>query len=496
MFIVNKRSPVKYRFFIIFQDHFYRRYNLLWLDIDRSKNISLSKQIFQQISSKILKNEVKSGEKLPSTRKLANELNVSRNVMIEVYEQLIAEGYIESIKGSGTYVAKGTYLDKYKDYYQDYSESFNLNKKEKNNHIIKFQCGIPDLDYFPRELWAKCIKNACYYSQKNILTYGNIKGLFDLRIEILKYLLKIKGIRCEPDQVFIISGSAQAFLLLSKLFNPTYNEIIIEDPVVTFISNIFMSMGLKLNPIEVDQKGLVVDKLPKYNKSSCIFVSPSHQFPLGGTLPIQRRIKLIEYARDTGSYIIEDDYDSEFRFSGNPISSLHLLAPEHVIHIGTFSKNLAPALRLGYMIIPKNLVKKCKKVKIMLNMHTSSLKQQALTYFIKEGYLERHIIKMKKIYQNKNTYLIKLLKEAFNNSIKITGETTGMHLVVEFINININDKLKNEIQKNNIEIYYVEEYAIKNKNHKNKILLGYGNLNLEEIKEGVKRIKNAIKTFD
>ncbi|GAG95469.1 unnamed protein product, partial [marine sediment metagenome] len=269
-----------------------------------------------------------------------------------------------------------------------------------------------------------------------------------------------KGIKCYPDQIIILSGSSEGFLIIGKLLKPYYNNVIIEDPVYNGIQKIFKSLDIKFYPIPVDDKGIRSDLIPENIKNHFIIVTPSHQFPTGSVLPIQRRVKLIKLARNINTYIIENDYDSEFRYTGQQISSLHLLDPEIVIHIGTFSESLYPSLRLGYMVLPESLVKDCCKIKESCGLFTPSIYQLALSNFIKEGYFERHINKMKKLYKGKRKILIDKLKDEFKSSIKISGDSIGLYIVVEFKNVIFTDQILKKLLDNKVRVYRVEDHSI------------------------------------
>lgn len=466
---------------------------MLWIDIDRSLHIPLTKQVYEQLRTKILTRELQAGEQLPSTRKLAQGLGVSRNVIIYVYEQLASEGYLESQEGSGTYVAQGTYLEEYKNYYS--YEFFHEDPGTGVPHdedIIDFITGIPDLRYFPRKIWAKLLRESCLDAPESLFDYGKPEGSVELRLSLSKFLLRTKGIRCHPDQIIILSGSAQGFLIIAEVLASSSQEVIIEDPVYLGIQNIFKSLNLSLYPIPVDEKGIQTEAIPEKKAVRFIIVTPSHQFPMGSVLPIQRRVKLIEYARRTHTYIIENDYDSEFRYSGPPISSLHLLDPDYVVHIGTFSESLCPSLRLGYMILPESLIEPCRTYMNLNSIMTSALKQVALAAFIDEGYLERHINKMKKRYQEKRKTLIYFLQEAFTDQVTISGDSTGLYVVAEFKNMTFSDDVIETLHHQGVRIYPVEDHAIIKGRHTHNILLGYGNLPLEKIPEGITRMKNAL----
>ena len=234
------------------------------------------------------------------------------------------------------------------------------------------------------------------------------------------------------------------------------------------------------------------NQIPQEIKPAFIFVTPSHQFPMGGTLSIQRRIQLIEFARKVDSYIIEDDYDSEFRYEGPSVSSLQGLDPNRTIYIGTFSKILSPALRLGYLILPPALIEHGRKLKYFSDLHTPSLEQLTLALFIKEGCLEKHIFRMKKIYRKRRDFLKEQLYNTFGDQVTVHGDSTGLHLIAEFKEIKFTENLLSRMNKQSVKVYPVELHTIHRNSYTNYIILGFGNLNENEIAEGIKRIKRAL----
>ncbi|OEH94276.1 PLP-dependent aminotransferase family protein [Bacillus solimangrovi] len=466
---------------------------MFWLPVDRTLDMPLIRQVYEQIRLRILHGELQAEDRLPATRELASNLGVSRNVIIEAYEQLIAEGYLVGFQGSGTYVAKGAYL-KQEDK-DEFLSLFEMNQHiENDTGVIDFRSGIPALDMFPRKSWGHIAKQVCIETSQSIFGYDHPEGRTELRLVLAQYLKRTRGVNCHPDQLVITSGATQAFSLIANLLLSSEDEIIIEDPITNEIQTIFSSSGTSLYPIPVDEYGMKTDLLPANKRPKFIFVTPSHQFPLGGTLPIQRRIQLIHFARNTDCYIIEDDYDSEFRYQGTPVSSLQGLDPERVIYVGTFSKILSPGLRLGYLILPPSLAQKCKDLKWFMDLHTPSLEQLTLAHFIDGNYLERHIRKMKKVYQVRRDYIKSCLKQEFSNTVTILGDSTGLHLVAEFEDIVFSEDILSKITEHNVKVYPVESHAIQKGNHTNKIILGYGNLSKEEIKEGIKRLKCALTT--
>ncbi|MDA1669167.1 PLP-dependent aminotransferase family protein [Bacillus cereus] len=464
---------------------------MLWIPIDRSLDISLIRQVYHQIRERILNGELQSGDKLPATRELSSELGVSRNVILEAYDQLFSEGFLVTRQGAGTFIAEGAYLEQRKK--STLIDSlYWCEETNKESNIINFRSGIPALDLFPRKGWAKLSHTIWNETPPSTFGYDIPQGRPELRKVLSRYLLKTRGVFCHPEQLVITSGATQALTLVSKLLLSSGDEVLIEDPITNDIQTIFKNSGAFLSPIPVDDNGMNTSLLPANKNPKFIFITPSHQFPLGGTLPIQRRVQLVNYSRKTNCYLIEDDYDSEFRYEGSPVSSLQGLDPERVIYIGSFSKILSPSLRMGYLVLPSHLVEKCRRVKWFSDLHTPSLNQLILAKFIAEGYLERHIMKMKKIYKNRRDLLIQQLQSAFSNTINIFGYSTGLHLIVEFNQVQFTKELLEKIQQLGVKVYPVEDHAIeKGKNH-NRIIIGYGHLTTEEIKEGVSRLQRAI----
>ncbi|WP_256759394.1 PLP-dependent aminotransferase family protein [Cohnella sp. WQ 127256] len=468
---------------------------MTWITIDRASGDPLFRQIYTGFRTKILQGEMRGGEPLPSTRELASNLQVSRNVVVEAYEQLLAEGYIEGRHGSGTYVAEGTYLDSH-----DYMPlpSLDLSQQSAINEIedlINFRHGIPALDFFPRQLWGRLAKNLCIDAPNEAFGYGKPEGSFELRRVLARYLHRTRGVICEPDQLIITTGATQAFSLISKLLlsDEDGSKVIIEDPITHELHQIFSQPGSTLHPVPVDWNGMMTHLLPTDIKPNFIYVTPSHQFPLGGVLPIQRRVQLIQYAATTGSYIVEDDYDSEFRYESAPISSLQGLDPDHVIYIGTFSKILSPALRMGYIILPRSLVQVARSLKWLTDLHTPSLEQLTLASFIEEGHLDRHVSKMKKLYRKRRDFLMRLLTQTFADNVTIHGYSTGLHLIAEFSNVTFTPALLEHFEQYGVRVYPVSIHAIYKDNHHNRVILGYGNLSEEKLAEGIRRLESALQ---
>ncbi|UFJ39871.1 PLP-dependent aminotransferase family protein [Brevibacillus humidisoli] len=464
---------------------------MLWITIDRTQPVPLIRQIYQQIRSRILQGELSAGFRLPSTRRLAGELEVSRNVVIEAYELLLAEGYVTSVRGAGHYVAGDVLLPSTAELAAPYQPAPAAEAGQMGD-VIDFRSGIPALDQFPRRIWAQIVQQICRDESSLALGYDRPEGRWELRQAVCTYLLRTRGIRCQPHQIIITSGATQALTLIGKVLLSPGSEVLIEDPITCDIQTIFTEAGGTLIPISVDESGMQTADLPADGSPRFLFVTPSHQFPLGGTMPIQRRIQLIQYARSHDCYIVEDDYDSEFRYEGAPVSAIKELDSERVIYIGTYSKTLSPMLRLGYLVLPEKLVTRYKQAKWFTDLHTPSLDQLTLARFIEQGHLDRHIARMKKLYRRRRTCLISALQDAFSDQVRILGESTGLHLVAQFPGFNFTLEQVEQILSVGVRIYPVEQHAIVRGKHPDKLIIGYANLTEEQIREGVQRLKTAL----
>ncbi len=461
------------------------------VSIDRQSKLPLIRQIYQQIRKRILEGNLQAGDRLPSTRELADNLKVSRNVVIEAYDLLFTEGFVTTKHGKGTFVEIGAVLSvrTSKDEIISSNKVLNYNKEtvSSNKNFINFKPGIPDLHFFPRSKWLQYYNDVIKNCSTDYLGYQSPEGIQELRQSISDFLYRTRGIECEADRIIITTGAAQGLSIISKLFHSNDKTMGIENPSSNDIYDIFHQQDYQINLLAVDDLGLNTHNLPANLK--LIYTTPSHQFPIGGLLPIQRRIELITYAREKHCYIIEDDYDSEFRYTSAPVCSMFELDPQHVIYLGTFSKNLSPALRIGYMILPSDLIETCKQLKWYMDLHSPSLSQLALAKFIENRDLESHIRKMSKLYKKKHQTLLTSLKEVFP-SIKLFGTSTGLHVSVEFP-INYEDHFIDQLKKEKVMIYPVKQYIKAENDHINKWIIGFGHLSIKEIQTGVDRLSKV-----
>ncbi|WP_141430837.1 PLP-dependent aminotransferase family protein [Bacillus sp. 03113] len=458
--------------------------------IDRESKKSLTQQVYENIRNGILSKELSEGEKLSSTRQLAEQIGVSRNIAVEAYEQLVAEGYLEVRPSAGTYVSQGSSLPiVHTKVYAPFQEV-----EKKKNTCINFQSRNMAMDYFPRAKWGRLAKDICSEVPEDVFGYSGSEGTKELRTVLSRYLLRARGVRCHPEQIVITSGATQGLHLITELLSNRSDYIAVEDPVTDEMRTIFSYAGANILPIPIDEKGILPDQLPSDKKPSFVFVIPSHQAPLGVTLPIQRRIQLIEYTRKMDCYIVEDDYDSEFTYEGSPVHSIQGLDPERVIYVGTFSKILSPALRIGYVVLPTPLIERFRTLKWFTDRHTSTLEQLVLARFIEDGHFDRHVRRVKKVYRDRRAALVSCIQEHFPNA-NILGQAAGMHLVVEMPNVKFTEDLNNWLKKVGVLVYPVERYALNKGFHESKIVMGYGGLTEEKIRIGVARLKAGLESY-
>ncbi len=459
------------------------------LIIDRTLPTPITVQLTQQLRDAILCGKIAAGQKMPPTRQHAKELGISRNSVILAYEQLIAEGYLNSAMGSGTYAASIDASAKYPKKSAITGRSY-LNEKE-NRDMIVFDPANPDLSVFPKALWAKTLKEACLDAVADDFGYVSPGGHPVLIKAIAEYLYRAKGIYCGFERIFIVPGTSAGIEMVSKLLYKPVANALTEDPCLHFARHAIEKSGLNVVPVESDASGICTDLLPEIEDLRLIYVASSHQFPLGGVLPANRRIALLDYAQSHDAYVIEDDYDSEFRYCGEPIQSLWHLDSERVIHLGSLSNVFSPSLRIAYMILPSALTKQAREHIDSLNVWTGAIEQIAISRLMETKQLDRHVFQMKKRYDAKRKRLIACLNAAFGSSITISGDNAGLYLMITLPRRLSPDDFT-AFEKIGIDVDYVEDYALIKGSHENQLVLGFGNLSMENIEEGVRRLKEAI----
>lgn len=476
---------------------------MIHIRLSREDKLPLSRQIHRSIKENILSGKIPAGTKLPSSRELAGELHVARNVVIEGYEQLIAEGYAYSKNGSGTYIQEGVALPGARRQICDPKKSGqslepalspNPVRPPKPAASVSFRTGIPALELIPMKKWAQIYHEIALDMKPYQLDYQNTSGNDSLRAVLAQYLNRARGTNTRPENILITNGAAQSFNLLCQLISQD-EYALVENPLSYGLLHTLKSNGVRMRPIRLDAEGMVTAELPK-EPPKMIFTTPSHQFPTGAILPASRRIELVAYASQNQAYIVEDDYDSEFRFDGCPIESMQSLAPDRVIYVGTFSKTFMPALRIGYMVLPDELRERVCEAKFVSDIHSPVLEQLTLAKFMESGAFERHIRKMQKLYHRKRNYLINCLEKTFGEQVSISGAAAGLHFVCSFEGVNFDSALLEEMQKAGIEIACEGKHlldATRSETYQNALIFGYGNTPIEKMEMGIDLLASVLK---
>lgn len=450
------------------------------ITLDRSGDESLTRQLYRLFRRRIADGRLGAGEKLPSSRGLSEELGVARNVVLDAYGQLLSEGYLEARGGSGTYVAPGASLRAGPGATADPGPA----------DLIDFRTGVPYLSGLPfRELTA-AFRAVFRDGPPGAFGYGDPAGDPVFRSAVASYLRRARDIECRPEDVIVTVGAAEALSLCAIVLGRSRKTVIVEDPVHLHFQQTLKTAGMRLLPVPVDEQGLLTGELPPPGANAAfVFVTPSHQFPFGGVLPIQRRVELARYAAASGCFIVEDDYESEFRFEGSPVSALRELRPERTVYIGSFSKTLSPAFRTGYAVVPPNLAADFREAKYALNNHTSGCDQMVLTKLLESGALERHIADMKKRYRKNRTVLLAALDEFFPGSHGVVNASAGLHAVVRFPGRPFDADALAALESGGVRVYPVEAHAIRTGRYAEHVILGYGNLEADRIRIGIARMR-------
>lgn len=467
--------------------------NELAIVLQPNKEQFLYLQIYEYITNEIKMRKLLAGEKLPSTRFLAQYLQVSRSTVELAYEQLVAEGYIESKPYKGYYVNHIEHLARMESISHLPRRNSESNPAKEEDHIVyeyDFSPNKVEMQGFPFSVWKKIQKEALAENEYKLFALGEPRGEEALRAAIAHYLHGSRGVICEKEQIIIGAGNDYLLMLLEKILGEE-QVVAIENPTYQRVYHIFHSFGYKVHSIELDGQGIQIKPLCESN-ATIAYVMPAHQFPTGQVMPIARRLELLGWAgSSTNRYIIEDDYDSEFRYKGRPVKSLQSLDEcGSVIYMGTFSKAIAPAIRISYMVLPKRLLEKYEKQAYFYSSTVSIIDQTTLELFIREGYFERHLNKMRKRYKEKHDLLLALLKE-YEPLITVEGENLGLHLILTYHGDKSQEQVLEEAQSAKVKVYPMSAYWNKMEQDENaciQILIGYASVELEDIRKGMTRL--------
>lgn len=464
----------------------------LTISLDPKSKTPLYEQIYTYIKQDIQTGRIKAREKLPSSRALSAYLEVSRSTVDLAYEQLLSEGYLESIPCKGYYACQ---MEELYHFQREATIKAPERQKEKASCDYDFTPNGIDLDSFPYGTWRKITRSILLDDNKELFQLGDPRGEWELRTTITRYLHQARGVNCRPEQVIIGAGNDYLLLLLSAILG-TGRQIAMETPTYKHAYKIFHQLGFPLCTVPMDALGMQVSQLQK-TKADIAYVMPSHQYPLGIVMPIKRRLELLSWAsKKEDRFIIEDDYDSEFRYKGKPIPALMGTdQSDKVIYLGTFSKSIAPAIRISYLVLPEKLLQSCEKNFLQFSSTVSRIDQMTLNQFLKEGHFERHLNRMRGIYGRKHDLLLGELK-AMSDICRVTGEHAGVHLLVEFTNGMTEREGIERAKLQGVKVYPLSEYEIGGtqegkKGQRATVILGYATLSEEKLVEAARRLKKA-----
>lgn len=465
-------------------------YSFMYISIDKTAMRTYTKQIYYALRQKILSGELAVGEALPPYRELSRELAVSKNTVLAAYDMLASDGVVRGVAGSGFYVETG--MERLPAASTAELQSAALSDTVIPEGTVNFDNGLPALELFPRAKWNKAVSAALMYAPDSALGYDQPQGRGELRSVLCDYLRRTQGIDCSSEQIIITSGAKQAISLAAGLLLADGGEAWIEDPSTVILKRLLACHTERIVPLPVDEYGLDPESFPTGRKPALIFAAPSRQFPMGGIMPMTRRIELICRARSTGAYVIEDNFENEFRYDAPPAASLFELDPESVISVGTFSKVLFPSVRLGYMVVPKKLVPAICERKRLSDHHTNSVYQLALASFIGSGGLERHIRRMNREYRARRDHLTACIEAGFGGRVRLIGGAAGMNLVAEFPGVDLSGEMAQRLLDCGVYAVPVEQEALIKGRHAGQLILRYSGLTPEKLSLGAARLKEAL----
>lgn len=457
--------------------------DILFIELEKNSAIPLYEQIYDQIRRDITDGKLPIGMKLPSKRKLGDFLNVSQTTIEYAYGQLTAEGFISSIPRKGFFVQAIEELS-----YVQPIEHLPKSLPHKPNPItIDFSPGDVDTALFPFTRWRKYARDVIDESSKDLLLLGDPHGDFELRQEIAQYLYHSRGVDCTPEQVIVGSGTEQLMPLLIRILG-TDAIYAIEDPGYLLTHHVFSHNNRDTVPIAVDEEGMNVHALQK-SRATVAYVTPSHQFPTGTVLSAARRMALLNWASAKPThFIIEDDYDSEFRYAGRPIPALQGMDNgNNVIYLSTFSKSLMPSLRIAYMVLPNVLLLKYQNAFIHYASTVPRLDQHILARFMKDGHFSRHLNKMRTTYRRKLQIVLDTLAP-YAPIIAVSGEEAGMHIMIRVQTDKSESQLAQAAENIGIRIYGLNKYRTERIDGPPSFLIGFGGLSAETITTGIDKL--------
>lgn len=493
----------------------------LHLHLEKHASPPLFRQLYTSLRAAILDGYLEGGLRLPSTRQLASALGISRNTVVSAFEQLIMEGYLDGKVGSGTFVAH-VLPEELQQISQSensrpaplpsagtppYLSAWGASLADRKSSTISgksgraFQPGIPAIEEFPYKLWSRLAAHTWRVIEREQLSYTDPLGYEPLRKTIADYVRMVRGMKCEPEQVIIMAGVQQTLALVSKMVLNPGDTACIEECCHPSVRQALIDAGARLVPIAVDQQGLSVERLVSDENDEkgegparLVYVTPSHQCPLGVTMSPARRLALLQWAARSGSWIVEDDYDSEYRYDGRPLPALQGLDQVgNVLYMGTFSKVLFPALRLSYLVVPAASLDFFARGRAAQGRQAPLMEQVILTAFFNEGHFARHIRRMNTLYQERQALLIKAVRRKLGDELKIEPNSTGLH-VMGWLRPDLDDRQVSKLaQEWGIDVPPLSAFAPGSK-VRSGLVMGYACVNPSQIDAGVDQLARALES--
>jgi GntR family transcriptional regulator / MocR family aminotransferase len=482
--------------------------------LDRTSDQPLYQQLYDQLRVSILSGKLKGGTKLPSSRTLADELGLSRNTVRNTYAQLMAEGYLESVSGGGTFVARvlpdallktpAPTTSKRTKPTQSAPPQLSHHARaqiaapqmatalslSREGLLRPFNAATPALGEFPHKVWGRLVARHARRRAMSSMTYQDLAGYRPLREAIAEHVTVARRVNCTPEQIVITSGAQGALDLVARLLLNPGDEVWMEDPGYLGAKGALLGVGATIIPVPVDREGLVVaEGVARAPHARLAFVTPSHQFPLGMTMSLSRRLALLEWAKRANTYILEDDYDSEYRFKGRPLAALQGLDEAgRVIYIGTFTKVLFPALRLGYLVLPQLLTEAFLVVRSLVDVHPPTLEQAALADFMTQGHFNRHLRRMRKLYGERRELILHALHGL---PLRIDAPEAGLNCVVWLPDYADEVVLVQQAERQGLALWPVSTFCLKPIQGK-AVLVGFGGYSNEELKPAAHRLAKLL----
>jgi GntR family transcriptional regulator / MocR family aminotransferase len=460
----------------------------------------LTDEIYRQLRGAILEGRLAPGERLPSSRDLASRLSVSRTTISEVYDRLAAEGYTESHVGRGTFVV-GTVRPvprrarRRPGVLAPRAVWNSIPLAAISNRAFEFdlRTGVPDVRSFPFDAWRRLQAREWHRSAVGTAAYGEPAGDPGLRQVIAEHLAVARGVRATAEEVIVTNGTQQAVDIVGRVLISPGDVVAVEDPGYPPPRRLFASLGARVVGVPVDDEGLRVDAIP--DRARVVFVSPSHQFPLGMAMSLRRRLALLAWAEERGGAIIEDDYDSEFRLGGRPIEPLQLLdTAGRVIYVGTFSKTMLPTLRLGFVVVPPSIRGAVEAAKFVTDWHSPLPTQRALAAFIRDGAFARHVRRMRAVYRQRHERLVQILRDEFADELRPIPTAAGVHVAALAIRRSV-DEIADVIRHAadmGVAVQATASFAVGSEQRAG-IVLGYGSIATEHMQEGLARLRASFE---